>query len=157
MYSSFRVTLKKIFSISSLKPNDGIKITIFTFAMLISPIIASAEYTSCATTEVIYESKPAIKTECFELHSAESRLTEGINKRSSSFDESIGIENKIRNVFGLIITENEDGEKSYLQGFPDQRISYEGAELEKIYNIMLGRQNMLEPIRTYSQGNFFND
>ena len=133
-----------------------IKFLIFTFTLLISPIIVKAEPTICTESHVIYESRPAIKTECNILKSTGSRLTQGINRRSLNFAKSMNAKQRLGNIFGIIVEQNGNEPKTYIQGFTDQKIFYEGAELERIYKIMLGRQFKLEPIRTKSQENPFS-
>ena len=56
-----------------------------------------------------------------------------------------------------MLKRQEKGTKNYVKGFPDQRISYEGAELERIYNIMLSKQYEIEPMRTTTGASPFDN
>ena len=129
---------------------------VFTFTLLMSPMIGKAEPKICTESRVIYESRPAIETECNILRSTGSRLTKGINRRSLTFNESMNAEQRLGNIFGIIVQQNENKAKTYIHGYPDQRIFYEGGELERIYNIMLGKQFKVKPIRTKNQENPFS-
>ena len=158
MQKTFNLICKSFYLYQGLMTKGRIKFIVFTFTLLISPIIVKAESTICTESHVIYESRPAIKTECDILKSTGSRLTQGINRKSLNFAKSMNAGQRLGNIFGIgiIVEENGNEPKTYIQGFTDQKIFYEGAELERIYKIMLGRQFKLEPIRTKSQENPFS-
>ena len=137
--------------------NKGFRHAVWAVALLMCPIVSSAESRICTTSEVVYESKPAIKTECNDIQTTESRLAKAVNKRSTSFNESIKTKQRIGNMLGFTVENQKDQKKHYLRGFPDQRISYEGEQLERVYNIMMEKQYKVQPIRTQVGPNPFNE
>ena len=147
MQKTFNLKCKSLFLYQGIMTKGRIKFIVFTFTLLIAPITGQAEPRICTESRLIYEAKPAIKTECNILKSTGSRLTQGINRRSLNFAKSMNAEQRLGNIFGIIVEQTKTNQ-NYIQGFTDQKIFYEGAELERIYNIMLGRQFKLEPIRT---------
>ena len=127
---------------------NALKIAIFTIALSITPPAARSGTIACETSEVFYESKPSLQTECKELYPAETRLTSGINSRSLPYARSIHIFPKLANILGLLIRDNASSGNTFYPGFADQKISEEGAILESFYNKMLDSQIVITPIRT---------
>ena len=150
-------TIRSFFLSKGHVLDNKVRLALLTLTLLTSPTFARAENRICTTTNVIYEDKQAIQTECNNLYSTESRLTKGINKRSLSFNESVDVVQKLGNFFDFMLKRQEKGTKNYIKGFPDQRISYEGAELERIYNIMLSKQYEVEPMRTTTDASPFDN
>lgn len=157
MYRVLGNTIKSFFLSKEHILDNKVRLALLTLTLLTSPTFASAENTICTTTNVIYEDKQAIQTECNNLYSTESRLTKGINKRSLSFNESVDIVQRLGNFFDFMLKRQDKGAKNYVKGFADQRISYEGAELERIYKIMLGKQYEVEPMRTTTDASPFDN
>ena len=95
MYRVLGNTIRSFFLSKGHVLDNKMRLALLTLTLLTSPTFARAENTICTTTNVIYEDKQAIQTECNSLYSTESRLTKGINKKSLSFNESVDVVQKL--------------------------------------------------------------
>ena len=143
-------------SFQDLLTRYGLKITGLTIALFTTPLIARSGSIVCETTQVIYNSKPALQTVCKDLVSGDTWLDSAINSKSLSYDQSLESISKAASIFGYIYQEDQLGVDYFYPGFTDQRIPKEGAKLELIYNQMLENQFVRDPIRTMPEETPFN-
>ena len=93
-------------SFQDLLTRYGLKITGLTIALFTTPLIARSGSIVCETTQVIYNSKPALQTVCKDLVSGDTWLDSAINSKSLSYDQSLESISKAASIFGYIYRED---------------------------------------------------